>query len=39
MCYHTKLRMPFALKSEEKQTAWLHNEPVDPDWDFSTIKI
>jgi putative SOS response-associated peptidase YedK len=32
--HNTKLRMPFALNSEEKQNQWLHNEPVEPDWDF-----
>lgn len=37
--HNTKLRMPFALNSEEKQTAWLHNEPVDPDWGFTATKI
>ena len=36
--HNTKLRMPFAMNSEEKRNAWLSNFPVEPDWDF-TIKI
>ncbi len=37
--HNTKLRMPIALKDLSKQTAWLHNELVTPDWDFTAIKI
>lgn len=33
--HNTKLRMPIALNSDEKQNAWLHNEEVVPDWDFN----
>lgn len=32
--HNTKYRMPFALHSEDKRNQWLHNEPVEPDWDF-----
>lgn len=37
--HNTKHRMPFALKSEEKRNLWLHNEPVEPDWDFVANEI
>lgn len=32
-------RMPFALNSEDKISAWIHNEPVQPDWDFTAVAV
>lgn len=37
--HNTKFRMPYALNSEEKQNQWLHNEPVEPDWDFEAMMV
>src|SRR5690606_35299026 len=36
--HNTKLRMPFAMNSDEKMIAWLHNEDVKPDWEFTAQK-
>lgn len=37
--HNKKLRMPFALFSEEKQNSWLYNEPVEPDWEFMAAAV
>ena len=36
--HNTKFRMPIALNTIEKQNAWLFNEELMPDWDF-TAKV
>ena len=34
--HNTKLRMPFALYSQDEMSAWLHGESVKPRIDFTT---
>ena len=34
--HNTKLRMPVALYTQEEMQSWLHNEPVNPRFDFTT---
>jgi len=34
--HNTKLRMPFALNSTDKQAAWLTGKIPDPDYNFTT---
>jgi putative SOS response-associated peptidase YedK len=37
--HNSKMRMPIAFNSEKKWNDWLHNVPVEPDWDFVGKKI
>ena len=34
--HNTKLRMPVALYTQEEMQAWLHNQKVEPRYDFTT---